>query len=786
MSDIFWRKVDPKANYQTLNARLNGLPDYLRKQQIAAPAATPGKRSLEELGAVPGATRKAIISSFPRIAKLLGADQQEVAEALAWAKEHDAAQQEAGMQVIENKPVYGNIVSGTSGAVRGATMGATDAVAKALGTKGQLDKIAAKYPTANTIGNIGGSVASAIATPGAGQLAAAKGGVLAGKTLLPTLARAGLNAATFAVPTAVFQGLASGDKNKTLSDFGSNMLWGTIGGAAAEKLFAAIPKLARAAKKVSDDLIISSAEVNAKGLREVAAGGRLGKRGVTAKHISDLKDALADMLVKNKLVGEGKEVIEGFVKGHGKLWDVVDDAFRKSGAKPSQFLNEILSDSRIQTLLNDPQYGQSVGTYILNTLQRGDAAVDLASKTSKVNPLYEIRKMLTDTITRGFSQGADDVTRLSSDAADAIKDIIDAKYIPAELKAAWPSLKLLEKATMRSEAGVAKAIVANSATAPRLMLKRMLEGAGGGTAVGAVAGAKDVDPRDPSTWLPALAKMGVYTVGGALLNTAFAKLGNKLTGKAAGAIRDLIPAISPAAAGKFEALGSKVGAGVAKALGTGAIAEKEAPQVSEAASTQAEQSAAQQEASAPPEAVQEARNQVNQKYRDVLAAKMHDIYNSTFAQYAASGLTYEVFEALLSQALGGLDDPKKTAKILIDDKAERAQFLADYDAALMFQSMNLDTALGYYTPHGPFGMGSPSEEEKMASEDLVDYMSTVAGGGKHVDEVRRKRIDARLKTIANYKVSAAQKRKLIEQTLARYGLDFDRLSSLGLYGGANG
>ena len=528
MPDNYWNQFG--KTYPEVNQNLGGLPEVVRK--VAAAPATPDQGY---------SLRKATISAAPGIAKMLGASDDEINQAQEWRKGFDASNLAQNQQFISQNKTYGNILSGTQGAISGATMGAPEALQKVMGPgSGQelTQQMKQEYPVANLAGNIAGGVASSFALPGAGEALAAKGGYLAGKGLVPLAARSALNAATFAVPTAVMQGIATGDPGQTWHDLKQNLLYGTVGGVALGKILGGSGKLIKGMQDVADDAVINAAVPGASRiLKNVAGGGIAGKVGATAEHIADLKSNLAEIISKNKLYG--KAAVEDFTKGQGDIWKSVDDAFQKSGAKPSDFLDEILNHPDIAKMLNDPQYGQEVGNYIQDTLQRGDALTQFANKNGQ-SALPDIRKILSTDMKNGF-KSTDVGTQLKGDVADSIHDVIDGHFVPQDLKQAWPALKVLKMGAQRMEITLPKA-EAGSATAPRLILDRMLGGGVGGAAYGAATG---FDPNDPSTWAQMGLKMAAGTVLGSMANKGLARLTNQISGRTAGAVRNL-PRYDPA------------------------------------------------------------------------------------------------------------------------------------------------------------------------------------------------------------------------------------------------
>jgi hypothetical protein len=513
-------------------------------------------------GAVPSTPydfKKALISSFPKLASKFGASDSDISDAREW-------QQSRTADVQANMPILNAVGSTAEGMLNGASMGGLEAAQKVAGdttSQQDTDFLKKNFGIENTAGNIAGAVASSLAIPGGGEALAAKGGFLAGKGLIPLVARQALNAATFAIPTAAFQSINTGDPSQTWNDLKQNMIYGTVGGVALSKILGGAPAVAKAMDEVANDMAINSAIPGASRiLKNVAAGGVAGKAGSTAEHLADLKSNLSDMILKNNLFS--KSDVEAFTQGNGKIWNQVDDAFKNSEAKPSDFLNEIVNHPDIQKLLNDPVYGQGIGNYIQEVVQRGDSYV-AGQKLTGDSALPDIRKMLTKDMSNGF-KSSDVPTQLNGEVADHIHDILDGHFVPAELKQSWPAMKMLKLGSARAESTV-KGVEAGSPTAPREILSKILGGAGEGAAIGGASSLKNFDPSDPASWANLGVNMTLGTVVGSMANKGLARLANRMGGKTAGFIKGLSSATATIPGGAGELIGSKA----AQMIGTGQL-----------------------------------------------------------------------------------------------------------------------------------------------------------------------------------------------------------------------
>ncbi len=808
MPDNWWGQFG--GDYNTVNKNLGGLPDVVRKV-AAAPAPDQGY-----------SLRKAAISSAPGIAKMLGTSDQEVQQAQEWRKGFDASNLAQNQELLSKNKTYGNIVSGTQGAISGATMGAPEALQKVMGPgSGQelTQQMKQEYPVANLAGNIAGGVASSFALPGAGEALAAKGGYLAGKGLIPLAARSALNAATFAVPTAVTQGIATGDTGQTWHDLKQNLLYGTVGGVALGKILGGSGKLIKGMQDVADDAVINAAVPGASRiLKNVAGGGIAGKVGATAEHIADLKSNLAEIISKNKLYG--KAAVEDFTKGQGDIWKSVDDAFQKSGAKPSDFLDEILNHPDIAKIRNDPQYGTEVDNYIQNTLERGDALTQFANKNGQ-SALPDIRKILSTDMKNGF-KSTEVGTQLKGDVADSIHDVIDGHFVPQDLKQAWPALKVLKMGAQRMEATLPKA-EAGSPTAPRMILEKLLGGGEGGAIMGAASGIQSFDPSDPSSWANMGIRMAAGTVFGSMANKGMARLANQVSGRTAGAVRNLIGKIPQGEEGGGGGTAGKL----AEFLGTGQLTKGAPP---EATTDQAPAIAQNLEETQPQEGditqrdieglggtlTPDQRSVVNMQPNAAVPAPEHakDIASATRKeqevtpeQKAAAGQMLDPVREKIKQKLlatwQSWENPYKddwdkfykdaqtfsdnfnplnqyTARII--GGKDYKDYLRSYNVALRLQTLGTDLSTAIAPSYMPGLLLPGIAKSHQARDELVNTLWTAMSGDlKPPSKSDRATIEAKLDLLRHQRLTPkSAKKKIMDMLQQDYNVRFDLLDQYGL------
>ncbi len=733
--------------------------------------------------------RTALISAAPSLSKLLGAKQGEVDQAVAWKKAAEEAQKETGTKILTEHPAYGNLTSGFAGAVGGLSMGATDAAARFGGGREQLEMLKKKYPVANLAGNVAGGIAGSFAIPGAGQALAAKG-ILSGTRILPTIARAGLNAATTAVPTAVTQAIATQDVGQSLRDLKTNLIVGTVLGGATEYVAGKLPRMLKAARESIDDLVLRAGGIQPKALKQVAQGGFKGVAGFNAKDLSALKEAAADVIQQQGLYG--KQAIREFLDDQGDIWNQIDDAWAAAKVKPSDFRSTVMKDPEIMNLLTLPGADPATGTKYADFVQK--TLDDVLARADSQKSLPAIRALLMKNMKNAWKQGTT-IGDMAGDVSGAIRDAIDVKFVPMELKAQYPALLTLKKSLAFAEAKLPN-LSAGSDTATRVMVRQMLGGAAIGGGLGTASAIKEFDPKDPSTWAKAGLKLGAATLGGAALNRLLASGQTQVLGRLAGGLRNVLPRTVSSSAGPALA---KLAPVFAKFAGTGGIGKAadlitgNAPEGVPEAGTPAEtaETAVQEtEAATSPEAKEQAKEQVNTAWADRIREKLNGMYDLYIAPQYGAQMTREQFVAAIAQATEDFD-PRYTAGAIFPDKQEREQYLRSYESAMKLQTINLDQALeGAPGILGSgiganLGIGGKDTETKIAYDQLRDFSAgLMAEPGKMPEKRVLDQVTAELNAIIAMKVPLARKKQLIRDHLANWGLDLDKLAEYGLVGGA--
>jgi len=639
-------------------------------------------------------------------------------------------------------------------------------------------------PGANILGSIAGGIGATGAVPAAKAVAGGAG--LAAKGILPALARGAVNAAPTAIPTAISQAIETGDVDKAAKSGLFTLAGGALTGAAGEALGGLLGKGWKAVRNWLNTKVNAAAGVRSREVMKTASEGLFGKLGVTPGKIDELNEKIADAI--SRAGGPGKGAIKDFLADQGAIWDDIDRAWQASGKTIDDFLPDVMNHPDVLEALTsnitDPMTGKAYSQYAQDVL------TDVVSRTKSADNLASVRKMLWDGMKQGLKRQntSGHLGTIEADINGALRDAIDNAFVPKNLKAEYPALLVLKKSLAWNEARTL-GTAANSATAPRMFLKNLLSGAqqyGPGMALGGLIGATSIDPKDPSSYLPAAGIMAASTVGGAALNKLFAKAATQGTGRLAGLLRNMLPKALPAALERAAPtiggiLGSRGGAAAFNALQRQA-AEPEPPAVPaiEGGTEPAETSIERTEASTTPEAKETAKEQVNTAWADRIREKLSSMYDLYIAPQYSGLMSREQFIAAIAQATDNFD-PRYTAGAIFPDKQEREHYLRSYESALKLQKINLEEALE--GKRGVLGLGGKDTETQIAYDQLRDFAAgLMAEPGKMPEKRVIDQVTAELNAIIGMKIPLARKKQLIRDHLANWGLDLDKLAEYGLGG----
>ncbi len=408
------------------------------------------------------------------------------------------------------------------------------------------------YGAGETVGGVGsmlipggaiskglGEGAKAVGATKVGETLGKLGDVAAGKM---GVGQGLMTAGEQAIPRAVAGGL-EGDKN-TGADLGESLaIGGALGGAG--KLIGAGAKvlgntgigktIKDEASKTLQDAILSGADVNTGALMKQMndTSRRLGidKVGNLFNNVEDLKNRTAQFIVDNNL--GNKVAREAFLSDQSPLWQKVANDYN---AQPVDFadsgvIDAIKADPNVQEYVKRSGVGeQAVDNLIL------DQASDLSQR-----PDYnQAKSYLTDQSRLGNKAGTE-LGDAQKAIADTMHDMIDSHAMSlspelAQLKADYPIIKLLKRASGKEQAIVENPIKEGSDTFQKLATNAALGGAVGGAAA------------------PDQEKVGGAITGALaapLLSRTLGKVGTQaLAGIASGAIKlgqnpELLKAVNP-------------------------------------------------------------------------------------------------------------------------------------------------------------------------------------------------------------------------------------------------
>jgi hypothetical protein len=592
---------------------------------------------------------------------------------------------------------------------------------------------------------------------------------LGGKAL-----RGALGAAETALPRALFGGAEGLPES-----IAAGAVLGPLGGWLGGKLGKGITKLKGMAQ---------NAGLKGLGVTEgmLGKGGSFGKasRAVAGKAggVEDLKDLTLKMAGKEGMSGVD-DMVAYSMRPNGPWMRVAEGYNAAPAAIKMQEMAQLPALRKIAEEFGEE--GEKVVAKLLQDVgKRGD--------------YNAVKDHLWDLVKRAGRGGMDDVTiatgRAAREMAEAVDDIA-AKLTPDVdldlLKKEYPFKKLADEVRFKDAKSLETPFAQGSPTSEKGLMTKLL-GGGAGAAVGGF------DPADPSTW----GKAAIAGIGGSLGGAALSKYLPRLANKAMSGIGDLagkvtsklpidkLDVLAPKAAGILGMGGEPTG-GAAIAGGAGAGGTEASTATAEAAID---------EAAPTPEAAQaikdEAAKETNIKFLSTIKEKLFTDWQ--LDGWAASGIPFEDFAAEVERVTNGFD-PKKSAKVLFKDKAEREDYLKQYEIALQYKSLGegggIEAALGYEGATNPMlagvkdvmaGIGA-GEEDFLARKqkfgalaDLLANLETKDTTGQ-ARAFTMKKVEDDIADIARMKGPMEDKIKLLEKKLVQSGFtDLPTLREWGL------
>ena len=659
-------------------------------------------------------------------------------------------------------------LAGAESAANTALFGIPEIILKAANSPTYRDYAALKerHPTATTVGTV------------AGSLAPTEGGLVSGLAKGAKLVRAGKAAETLAkganiirkggqvgklgkVGSAAARGLLmSGEQllprvvtgQTTLPDVATELAFGgALGGGAGAigKYAERIPEYMKTLSKWGNKTVLSDADMTTKVLRAQ-------KRYAGDDPAAYLKE-LADFKEKMHLEREPK--LDAFKKEVKETWRNIGKAYDKSGYKLTDDLDKILQGDDIREIIaREPEEAKRIA--------------DIVGQVDRTSNMYEKRKFLNNILYNVNSEPKDkDIARGILDTLEDTAGVLSGMSLP-EARYKMRMMKPFEAADIAEEMSMKGAgITRGSDTAAKFVL------AGAGGALGGLSQTGGIvdDPTNPEKW-------GRFAT--ALLGGSVAGFTSKQIGMAAARLARKLDPDDIAAMmqkGQFDKIiamaekvnpedvikpASKLMAQQMQKKYTGKQEERTVngmPILAEAEPGQIGQEGAMPE------------QPVNAQFMDKLNSKLYDDY----LKYYANQMDFDTFYEQVRKVTNNFE-PKKSAKILYPDPKQRAKFLKDYAVAQKVGSTNLEETFKRSSMLDFLDSGKAAERELGRKELVNTIAGLVTDEGKMPSQEHLKRIDSDIRTILALKVPEEQKKQILLQQLAGYGLDYETLSSMGL------
>jgi hypothetical protein len=748
----FWEKLGA-TQFDTLNKTLGGLPEKLGK--VYDPTGYEKRK----------AARQAILGQVA---------QEEL-------DKQQPAIQEQNKELLGNKKT-GNLAAGLAGGAKGLmplvsrlTKTPHEYVNELMASAGKPAPVLKPenvYPAAAAGGELAGSIAAGLASPAAGGLAKSAIPAIAGRKLIPTLARNAITASVPSLQDAISKLKEGGESVGDIAkQFGKSMAIGTGVGTAAEKVLGAIPNLARILKKKATATAIREGlDIDPRSFRKAASiGGKIKSAGAVRDRAEGLGEDLLDLMNKEGVVDESSR--EAWVAGQKAKWKGVDEAFDASGKKVSDFAEKIKSDPTVVAYLQE--HGE----------QGAKRLGEMVSAADKKAGLADIREYLQKVRDFHMKNPKDLIDADTADVAKAVRDIVDGAFVPPELKADYGKYKAIDEALTREDLRMPKTFSVGSPTAGRMIASGLAGGILGG-------GTSGIDPDDPEALKAALKRSAIGFAAGSIAPRVGAAVTNKLTGRLAAKLAPLIPELAAKEGGMAGGLAARL-TGQAEQPAA-AIADQEPPKSAEEVKAQAAIGA--QEQAAHPDAKEAAKQDTNAKWADTVRDRLSAMYDTYLAQYSDL-LPKEEFFRQAEKLTDGFD-PRKTAGFVFTDQKEKEAYLKSYSAALRLQTLQgqykgkprgfVEEAL---TPAsgGAFGSGlwaGKGQDTQIAYNQLRDWItSLLTDEGKAPTKATVNTVTRDIDTIIGLKVPMERKKQLIIDHLANYGLSVADLMKYGQLGG---
>lgn len=657
-----------------------------------------------------------------------------------------------------------------AGAVDELLFGLPEYALKNLGKREDVEKWISKAPRAYKAGEVAGTVGSMFLPFGLLGKTAKAGTAAAALKALPEVATAKRavdwgKIASLAGRGSLAGGLESGVRNITsesetpfLEALKSGALWGAGGGIAGGLLAEKLPQIAKWAKKQTEKTVLGTTDARTRDL--VGAVQKMSGPGSGAGYQSTKVDAIrsdiSDFVKKNKLWKEG--AVEKAYQKNKAVWKQLDDTFESvAGNKPaSEFLKGVLDQADLADLTAkyDAETVKKAVEQVMNTVGPKTGLPRTRESLDKI--IQYARKATPDKLPdQQFADALGEIAgRVRNNLDEAVINLAEMKgaTIPPNFKKEWGLLQPIAKGEVRSDIAPTK-LGLGSPTYEKFI---------GGSLLGAGGGA--LTPGDVEDKIK-------YGVGGAIIGGLGTRALSRLATKGVAGLDTL--------AGKLE----KIAPAVAAAPGLGAIAGGRAAADIVGASTEAAKPATEPEAKAAEMGAEGGKAEATgqpEAYLKNVDNRINEFWATSGAEQMYPG-QLQVFKMILSQMTDNFN-PEKTAGILFPMKDEREKFLKAYQVSkrltASFASAEkaptgiLDSALDLFSDE------ATKTEQAAARADILGVLTEALDRAKSPDAAKTaKKI---LAEIASSPGTTQDKRKMLEDTLSRFGLDFGTLRAAGV------
>lgn len=497
--------------------------------------------------------------------------------------------------------------------------------------------------------------------------------------------------------------------------------------------------------------------------------------GNIVNNADDVKRSALAVLKKNDILNPDEA--QAFIRGTGKKFEALNDAFDKSGMKVADFAEDVYEDPVVASFM--AEHGDD-GKQVVE---------DMLARYSSKGSLNDVKSAITKDI-QFANKSTDRLASDSGDVATAIKNKLDDAVLALDpaydtYKADWRALQPLRNMVARDKASIAKAS-GGSDTAAKAIATSML----GGSAGAALSG---FDPNDESTWSPAAMKAIAGLAIGASVNRVIPGVTNYVAGQTAAALNNP----------RFLNALDKAGMGLSKANVAGALERFIAAQKTEETPEETREKMGEiqpdseiikakqrsglgdtskffqkptSERSSPSSA---AAGQAREaQYGDAYMDKLDQAMAQYWAAHFSESMTFDEYKDLVAKKTDGFA-PEKAASFLYPDKKDRQNFLRDLRVTRQLSNVDLDRV---YRKAGFLSDKSERAEIAKSQGDLVDAIaSLVTDPGAVPTKTAVDTIKADLAAIKNLKASPAEKRNLLFELLStKYALGLDSIRELGL------